>query len=78
MPHLFKVAEIDLSFFTGDSTWLTLKAKESEHGYDYDVGYYSDTIDPIKVIEKHWVFYDQPSAGTAADFMAAKIKEILS
>ena len=78
MFHLFKVAEIDLSFFTGENTWLVLAAKESEHGYDYNVCYYSDSADPISVTEEHHMFYDQATADNAASFMAAKIKEILS
>lgn len=78
MSRLFKVAEIDLSFFTGENTWLVLTAKESEHGYDYNVGYYSDSTDPISVVEEHHMFYDQTTADNAMSFMAAKIKEILS
>lgn len=78
MFHLFKVAEIDLSFFTGENTWLVLTAEESEHGYDYNVGYYSDSADPISVVEEHHMFHDQSSADDAVSFMAAKIKEILS
>ena len=73
----FKVAEIDLSFFTGENTWLVLTAKESEHGYDYNVGYYSESADPINVVEEHHLFYDQATADNAMSFMAAKIKEIL-
>lgn len=78
MFHLFKVAEIDLSFFTGENTWIVLTAKESEHGYDYNVTYYSDSNDPVSVIEEHHMFYDQPTADDAVSFMAAKIKEILN
>ena len=59
----FKVAEIDLSFFTGENTWLVLTAKESEHGYDYNVGYCSESADPINVVEEHLMFYDQQRAG---------------
>ena len=77
MFHLLKIADIDLSFFTGENTRIVLTAKESEHGYDYNVTCYSDDVDTVSVIEEHHMFYDQPSADAAADFMAAKIKEIL-
>lgn len=77
MSRQFKVAEINLSLFTGENTWLVLTAKESEHGYDYDVTYYCDSVDPISVVEEHHMFYDQAAADNAASFMAAKIKEIL-
>lgn len=72
-----KIADVDLSFFTGENTRLVLTAKESEHGYDYDVTYYSDSVGPVRAVEKHCVFYDQPTAGNAVAFMAAKIKETL-
>lgn len=78
MFHLFKVAEIDLSFFTGENTRIVLTAEESEHGYDYNVGCYSDGNDSVSAIEEHHMFLDQPTADNAASFMAAKIKEILS
>ena len=77
MFNLLKIADIDLSFFTGENTRLVLTAKESEHGYDYNVTYYSDSDDPISVVEEHHLFYDQPTADNAVSFMAAKIKEIL-
>lgn len=77
MFHLLKIADVDLSFFTGENTRLVLTAKESEHGYDYNVTYYSDSVDSINVIEEHHLFYDQPTADNAVSFMAAKIKEIL-
>ena len=78
MCHLLKIADIDLSFITVDNMRIVLTAKESEHGYDYDVACYSDSVDPIEVIEEHHLFYDRPTADAAADFMTAKIKEILS
>lgn len=77
MFHQFKVAEIDLSFFTGDPTWLVLTAEEAEHGYDYTLTYYRDDDSKPLECSEHWTFYDQANAGIAADFMAAKIKEIL-
>lgn len=77
MSYLFKVAEIDLSFFTGENTQLVLTAKESEHGYDYNMTYYSDSGADISAVEEHHMFYDQPTADNAVSFMAAKIKEIL-
>lgn len=77
MFHLLKIADIDLSFFTGENTRLVLTAKESEHGYDYNVTYYYDSVDPISVVEEHHMFYDQPTADNVMYFMAAKIKEIL-
>lgn len=78
MSRLFKVAETDLSLFTGENTWVVLTAKESEHGYDYNVSCYSDNADLINVVEEHHMFYDQTTADKAVSFMAAKIKEILS
>ena len=77
MFHPIKVAEINLSFFTGENTRLVLTAEESEHGYDYNMTYYSDSSNPISVIEEHHMFYDQVSADNAMTFMAAKVKEIL-
>ena len=77
MYYPLKIADIDLSFFTGENTRLVLTAKESEHGYDYIVTDYSDSVDPIRVVVKHCMFYDQPTADNAVAFMAAKIKEIL-
>lgn len=77
MFHLLKIADIDLSFFTGENTRIVLTAKESEHGYDYDVAYYSDSADLINVVEEHHMFYDQPTADNAMSFMAAKIKGTL-
>lgn len=77
MFNLLKIADIDLSFFTGENTRLVLTAKESEHGYDYNVTYYSDNIDTADAIEEHHIFYDQHTADNAVSFMAAKIKEIL-
>lgn len=77
MPRHIKIADIDLSIFVGDNTRLVLTAEESEHGYDYDVTYYTDSVDPISVAEEHCIFYDQPTADNAVSFMAAKIKEIL-
>ena len=78
MSHLLKIADIDLSFFTGENTRVVLTAEESEHGYDYNVTCYSDSVDPVAVIEEHRMFHDQATADDAVFFMAAKIKEILS
>lgn len=78
MRHPLKIAEIDLSFFIGDPTWLVLTAEETEHGYDYTLTYYKCTDASSLGCEEHWTFHDQPSADAAADFMAVKIKEILS
>lgn len=80
MSYPIKVADIDLSFFTGNNTRLALTAEESEHGYDYTLTYFHDDDDdskPLGCSSEHWTFYDQASADVAADFMAAKIKEIL-
>ena len=78
MAYPIKIAEIDLSFFIGDPTWLVLTAEDAEHGYDYTLTYYrGDDSKPLGCPE-HWTFYDQPSADAAVDFMAAKIKKILS
>lgn len=77
MSYPIKVAELDMSFFTGDPTWLVLTAEEAEHGYDYTLTHYhGDDSEPLGCSER-WTFYDQASADVAADFMAAKIKEIL-
>ena len=77
MFDLIKVAEVDLSFFTGKNTQLVITAKESEHGYDYNVTYYADSGEFVNVVEEHHMFYDQSTAGNAMSFMVAKIKEIL-
>lgn len=79
MPYQIKVAEIDLSFFTGDPTWLVLTAEEAEHGYDYTLTHYCDCDRDSKPLgrSEHWAFHDQATADAAAGFMAAKIKEIL-
>lgn len=77
MFHLLKIADVDLSFFTGDNTRLVLTAKESEHGYDYTLTCHRDDDSKPLGCSEHWTFYDQPSADAAADFMASKIKEIL-
>lgn len=78
MTHPIKIAEFDLSFFTGDPTWLVMTADEAEHGYDYTLAHYrGDDSNALRCIEQ-WAFYDQASADNAADFMAAKIKDILS
>lgn len=77
MPHTSKVAEIDLSYFTGCTTVLLLTAEEAEHGYDYTLTYYrSDDSTPLE-LAKHWTFHNQENADVAAYYMAAKIKEIL-
>lgn len=77
MPYPIKIAEFDLSFFTGNPAWLILIAEEAEHGYDYTLTYYrSDDSDPFRCSE-HWTFHDQESADVASYYMAAKIKEIL-
>lgn len=77
MPYKIKIAEFDLSFFTGDPTLIVLTAEESKHGYDYTLTYYrSDDSDPLGCSE-HWTFHDQESAYVASYYMAAKIKEIL-
>lgn len=78
MGYPIKIAEIDLSFFTGDPTWLVMTAEEAEHGYDYTLTHHrGDDSKALGCIE-HWTFYDQASADNAAGFMAAKIKDILS
>lgn len=78
MPYPIKIAEFDLSFFIGIPTWLVLTAEEAEHGYDYTLTYYrADDSEPLERSER-WTFYDQPRADAAANFTAAKIKEILS
>ena len=77
MYYPIKVAEFDLSFFLGDPAWLILTAEEAEHGYDYTLTYFRDADAKTSGCSEHWTFYDQPSADAAADFMAAKIKEIL-
>ena len=77
MSYPIKITEFDLSFFTGDPTWLVLTAEEAEHGYDYTLTHYrGDDSNPLGCTE-HWTFYDQPTADNAASFMAAKIKEII-
>lgn len=77
MPYPIKIAEFDLSFFTGYPTWLVLIAEEAKHGYDYTLTYYrSDDSNPFGCSE-HWTFHDQVSADVASYYMAAKIKEIL-
>ena len=77
MSYPIKIAELDLSFFTGNPTWLVLTAEEAEHGYDYTLTYYrGDDSNPLGCSER-CTFYDQPRADAVADFMAAKIKEIL-
>lgn len=72
-----KIAEIDLSFFTGDPTWLVLTAEESTHGYDYTLTCYRGNDSKPLGHAGRCTFYDQQRADTVANFMAAKIKEIL-
>lgn len=77
MYYPIKIAEIDLSFFTGNPTQLVLTAEDAEHGYNYALTYYhSDDSQPLGCSER-WAFYDEPNADVPAYFMADKIKEIL-
>lgn len=77
MSYPIKIAEFDMSLFTEYPSWLVLTAEEAAHGYDYTLAYYSsDAKNPLGLVGR-WMFYDQPSADATADFMVAKIKEIL-
>ena len=68
MTYPIKIAEIDLSIFTGTNTQLVMTAEESEHGYDYHVTAYIEDADDILCYRKQtWDFYDQPSADKAVE-----------
>lgn len=68
MSHPIKIAEFDLSVFTGTNTQCVLTADKSEHGYDYHVTAYIEGTDDISVSRKHTCnFYDQPTADNAVE-----------
>lgn len=78
MTYPIKIAEVDLSFLTGDPTWLVMTADEAEHGYDYTLTHCRGDCSEASGCIERWTFRDQASADDAAGFMAAKIKDILS
>ena len=68
--HPIKIAEFDLSVFTGTSTQVVLTAEESEHGYDYHVTtYIEDSTLPAGYIERTSNFYDRATAESAVDHL---------
>lgn len=70
MAYPIKIAEIDLSIFTGTNTQLVMTAEESEHGYDYHVTAFIEGTDDILVCRKQsWVFHDQPTADEAVEHL---------
>ena len=78
MCYQFKIAEIDLSVFTGTNTQLLMTAEEAEHGYDYHVTAYTEGTDDVSVVKKQtWSFYDQPTADKAVEHLKKRMLEFL-
>lgn len=78
MSHPIKIAEFDLSVFTGVSTQLIMTAEESEQGYDYTVAAYIGDLDNILVsciYQKH--FHDQETADEAVKHMKHLMLELI-
>lgn len=70
MSYSIKIAEFDLSVFTGTNTQVVLTAEESEHGYDYHVTTcIEDSALPAGYIKQTLNFYDQATAESAVNHL---------
>lgn len=78
MSYPIKIAEFDLSIFTGTNTQIVLSADESAHGYDYHVVVYFEGVDGILVSRKQtFDFYDQPTADNAVKCLKKCVSMLL-
>ena len=73
-----KIAEFDLSVFTGTNTQAVLTADESAHGYDYHVTVYIEGMDGVSASRKQtFNFYDQATADNAVECLKKCVLAIL-
>lgn len=78
MPDQIKIAELDLSVFTGTNTQVVLTADESAHGYDYHVtSYIEGTDDILSSRRQTFNFYDQSTADIAIERLKKCVLDFL-
>lgn len=78
MSYPIKIAEFDLSVFTGSCTQVVLTADESAHGYDYHVTAYIEGTDDILCGRRQtFDFYDQVTADSAVECLKKCVSAFL-
>lgn len=78
MSYPIKIAEFDLSIFTGTNTQAVLTADESAHGYDYHVVVYVEGVNGILGSRKQtFNFYDQPTADNAVECLKKCVSMVI-